>query len=885
MPSTVRLYAPSLCLILGAFLFVSFMSYRSSQAILKQVLAENQLMVAHEADSTLQSSLALLADTVQFILAYPETALILGHAGSTDGAAYSGFSGDISQPLAQFQEILVNIASQRRDIQNIMLMDNQGRVLASAVGSSPNFSQSTSYRQSVRGTSFLGAVVSEVTGKPVIVYAVPVIFDGTIYGVLRLTYDASVLELAWKKMCPPDKKYIIHLVDENGFILACGSGLYHVVDNIRDSPAQQLLLAKKDTLRSYYDDGEKRLGLSTVVPNTGWHLLVSANQDAVFSVANIHMWLILSINGLVACLLIGCAWYLLNTLVKKIRHLEVQNRLALEQDKNKLEALVAERTVALETGQTFLRTILDTIPDMVFYTSANGLYLACNRAFATFCGRSQADILGKNDAELFEQGSSLGAIFQHLDNEVLRSHQPTHSEDNVCAPNGHPLELETIKTPCLDENNALLGLLGMSRDITARKQSENELILAREQAQSANRAKSAFLANMSHEIRTPLGGILGLTRLALKTDSVVSAHAYAQQIKASAQQLLNIINDILDFSKMDAGNLAVESIPLHLNQVIETVLNLHQPALVEKNLTLECTLDKDVPTELLGDPVRLGQVLNNLMGNAIKFTEKGSVRLRVRRCDPLTNVTGQNLIPDNAEQSVPASAEQQKSSVNLSFDVTDTGIGIDAAYAAKLFDSFSQADTSYSRRYGGTGLGLTISKQLVELMGGTIAVRSQLGQGTTFTITIAFILPSNSTPKPLKLEQKAETCLTGKHVLLVEDNDINQLIAVELLQEFGMSVSVAANGVEAVQQACAEHFDIILMDIQMPIMDGMEATKRILKYYHEQNLPPSPIIAMTAHAMGDASAKSLTAGMAAHITKPIDADVLRATLVRFLSVR
>jgi two-component system, sensor histidine kinase and response regulator len=652
----------------------------------------------------------------------------------------------------------------------------------------------------------------------------------------------------------------------------------------------------------------------------------------------------------------------------------------------------AEASLAYE--RKLLRTLIDNMPDCIYVKDAESRFLVANAGVAMLMGvEGPEQLLGKTDFDFYP--SELAELYRNDELTILRDGQAViNREEPTRTPEGEDRWLLTTKVPVRGEDGHAVGLVGMGRDITVRKAAEAALLEAKQAAEHASRSKSEFLANMSHEIRTPMNGILGMTELALDTDLTQEQRDCLTAVKSSAEALLTIINDILDFSKIEANRLQLDSIQFRLRDSIDETARILAPSAFEKGLELVCDVRPDVPEAVIGDPTRLRQIVVNLVGNAIKFTSKGEVSLRV------------------STEAIDASTAL------LHFTVSDTGIGIPKEKQRLIFEAFSQADASTTRRYGGTGLGLTISAQLTGMMGGSLWLESEVGRGSDFHFTArlgigtaaaeeasspvdlrdinVLVVDDNSTnreylrnllarwgmraqivdgaepalagmqqaveandpfrlvltdchmpdtdgftlaehirkdprfasadilmlssagqrgdgvrcreigicgylTKPVsqaELRRAVESALSGPrircepalvtrhslresrrhlHVLVAEDNAVNQRVAACVLRKAGHTVAIAGNGRDALALLDTERFDAILMDVQMPEMDGMEATA-VIRERERATGTHIPVIALTAHAMKGDRERCLAAGMDGYVSKPLRADELLEAL-------
>ncbi|HEV2205393.1 MAG TPA: PAS domain S-box protein [Candidatus Acidoferrales bacterium] len=548
----------------------------------------------------------------------------------------------------------------------------------------------------------------------------------------------------------------------------------------------------------------------------------------------------------------------------------LENITQRKQAEEALQKEMAERQQAqneLAERTEFLNSLIQNSPLAIVVVGKGHKLQMCNPAFESLFRCRQTDVLGLPIERVVESQQEEAS---EIARQVMDG-KPVHIITRRMRRDGSPVDVELYAVPLL-RGGRVVRVLAMYQDITERVQAQEALVRAKEAAEAASRAKSEFLANMSHEIRTPMNGIIGMTELALDTDLNPEQRDFLSIVKSSAHSLLSVLNDVLDFSKIEAGKLDLDIARFTLRQMLGETLKVLGFRARQKGLELTWRVQNDVPDDLVGDAGRLRQVLVNLVGNALKFTDEGQVSVEVEQ------------------------QQAEHGATTLHFQVRDTGIGISSENRALIFEPFTQADTSITRKYGGTGLGLGISTRLIQMMGGKIWVESTVGRGSTFHFTIRLgiangnksagqaevLLPKAAFGNGSGKEGSSNTRhLRGLTILLAEDNAVNRVLTKRLLEKHGHAVLLAENGFEAVAsfERERERLDAILMDIQMPEMDGLTAI-RAIRASEKESQHHMPIIAVTAHAMKGDREKCMGAGADDYITKPLHASDLVTALER-----
>ncbi len=750
------------------------------------------------------------------------------------------------------------------DASVVYVLDASGTVLGSSPDGSGrtltgrNYSSQPFFLQAMAGQTYHGAVFGTAADDPGIYFSRQVLSGkgGDPVGavVIRISLD-SINSFIHNTL---NKDQEAMLLSPDGVVLAASREEWRFRTTrllteqrrnelVKNRPAGGHILRPmpfllKNSLVHY--NGQDYIVDITAVELPGWHVVTLQRVPYPFAVVLVLILLTLLTGGMFAFTTLS---------VHREQALTEEVRLG-RAEKNKAEA---DRLETLRELETILAASLVGI-----VLVRDGLITTANERMTAILGYTLEEMVGRN-VQMFFPGKESFRKFVRMYARQLAQRELEHIEYKLQKKDGTVIPC-TLSGKAIAAPDLSQGVVWVVEDITERKRAENELEQARKQAVAASRAKSVFLANMSHELRTPMNGIIGITGFMLDSGPTPDQRKRLELSRTSAGLLMRIINDILDFSKVEAGRLELEETPFSLRSALDGVIANLAVQARQKGLTLTVHVDGQVPDILVGDPARLMQVIVNLIANGLKFTTAGEVVLQISRL--------KDLGPDQ---------------VLLLFAVRDTGIGIAPAKREIIFEAFAQADSSHTRQYGGTGLGLSIGRRIVRLMGGELHLDSEQGKGSRFWFSLPFtVARQDDLPEPESAD--AARCPGGPpnnlagRILLAEDEFINTTLAVTLLEDAGLTVKPVSTGKEAVKAWQEEEFDCILMDIQMPEMDGYEAVRRI----REQEIKTGghiPVIAMTAYAMDDDRGRCLEAGMDAYLAKPITRSGLLDLLGRFLA--
>lgn len=519
-------------------------------------------------------------------------------------------------------------------------------------------------------------------------------------------------------------------------------------------------------------------------------------------------------------------------------------------------------------SKVFLKNITQSLPNYFFWKDKKSIYLGCNANFARLVGLSRSeDIVGKSDQELNWQSTGHTAeVFRKGDQDTMQGHPLTNQEETLVLPNGKKLMTLVSKLPIIDENQEVLGIVGYFTDITALKEKEYELKVAKQQAEAANQAKSVFITNISHDIRTPLTGLLGMIQVLPEEIKTTRGQEIVAYLIQASNGLLNFLNEVIEFSKWDSGDLPVYDVKFDLSQLIHETVSLIAPLAKEKNLSLDVQVEAELPTALIGDRLRLQRILLNLLNNAIKFTAEGSVFLNVKM------------------------VHRKRQRLLIQFQVQDTGIGIPKEKQPLIFTRFGRLHPAHQGQYMGAGLGLALVKRFISELNGEIEIDSAENQGSTFTCLIplreSLLKKQNSSihsidskpapkvgsPSTSASVKAAPSSLTDKKILLVEDNALIQRIVKLQLEakQPGLVVVTADNGAQAIAAVKVQHFHLVIMDIGLPDISGCEVAIAIQNWQRQRGYPLSPIVALSAHLSEAEQQHCLDIGMVKVFIKPLD---------------
>ena len=811
-----RAFFIALGVLLLGIMMISGLLYTQSKQELSHYIADRQIFMARDIATRLDMHLSSLREymRLQATSKVIKRLIVQPEASPIDELA------DLTHHLRGMVHVMEDVAL-------FAVLDRSGGVVFSTDSGmiGQDLSSSNFFGQDLWTMSLMSAGKSLLTGRASIIMTEPVLRGNEAIGAILAVLDLEDLSRQLLNIDGAGRKVLIF--DESGKIILSPDPAQVLSKPFDKNPIPDDIYKNRIGALDIMLDGTLFSAAFSHVGWNSWSVMVLQDQEQAHLPLRRMLFKTLAVNG-VLLLALGVIVALLRRRLLRMLDLEEIRRGAYEAGQDLYAVLQDDHIV--EVSKTW--------PKFFHVGSLEELNANLHRLYPLTQpdGGNSAELRTQREREAMEQGM---ARFEFM----------LQTKDDELA----PCEITLVRIT-YHRKPALLVLI---HDLRHQKKNEMALREAKEQAESASKAKTDFLTNMSHEIRTPMNAVLGYAHLCLASGLNDEQRRMMLKLQAAAMGLLAILNDILDIAKIEAGKLEVEQVPFSLTEVIMTQQQLHSPITESKNLHFLVRIDDRAPDMVIGDSVRLQQVLTNLISNAIKFTSEGEVQLELNRL------------------------EDTPTSSTLHFAVSDTGIGMTPEQCGRVFDTFIQADSSTTRKHGGTGLGLPISRQLVQLMGGEdLYVSSTPNVGSIFSFTLTLPKAEESTEFLSDRQSDIEELpLLGVRVLLTEDNEMNQDIAISLLEGAGAEVRLAVNGEEAVRMVQEEPFDLVLMDILMPVMDGLTAAKHIREIGKDQpELSILPIIAMTANAMAEDRNRSILAGMDGHITKPVDPKALLTVL-------
>ena len=811
-----RAFFIALAVLLLGSMMISGLLYAQSKQELSHYIADRQIFMARDIATRLDMHLSSLREYMRL----QATSRVIKRLIVNPKESPIDALADLTHHLRGMVHVMEDVAL-------FAVLDQSGTVVFSTDSSmiGQDLSSASYFGQDLWTMSLMDVGESLLTGRASIMMTEPVLRASEAVGAVLVVLDLKDLSRQLLNTDGTGRKLLVF--DKSGRVILSPEPAQILSKPFEENPIPDDIYKTRAGALDIMLDGTLFSAAFSHVGWNSWSVMVLQEQEQTHMPLRRMLAKTVAINGIIL-LALGVIVALLRRRLLRMLDLEEIRRGAYEAGQDLYAVLQDDQLV--ETSKIWQQFFhLGTLEELS--TNLHTLYPVTQPG-----GENSAELRTQKEREAMEQG-------------ITRFEFMLQAKDDELA----PCEVTLVRIT-YHRKPALLILI---HDLRHHKKNEMALREAKEQAESASRAKTDFLTNMSHEIRTPMNAVLGYAHLCLASGLNDEQRRMMLKLQAAAMGLLAILNDILDIAKIEAGKLEVEQVPFSLTEVIMTQQQLHSPITESKNLHFLVRIDDRAPDMVIGDSVRLQQVLTNLISNAIKFTSTGEVQLDLKRL------------------------EDTPTSSTLHFAVSDTGIGMTPEQCGRVFDTFIQADSSTTRKHGGTGLGLPISRQLVQLMGGEdLYVSSTLNVGSIFSFTLTLPKAEESTEFLSERQSDIEELpLLGVRVLLAEDNEMNQDIAISLLEGAGAGVRLAVNGEEAVRMVQEEPFDLVLMDLLMPVMDGLTATKHIREIGKGRpELSVLPIIAMTANAMAEDRNRSMLAGMDGHITKPVDPKTLLTLL-------